>query len=132
MWFLFRTLLLDMTVSLEEWLVRNYCHPELAFWLPCHTRLRGTRWFSDSPLLFLAMKQVAESQDLIPWMAFMERKLLKEIFILHRHALTASPPLINIADWSSQLISKIVHISHAQWIFRNVLLQNVREGYLHH
>lgn len=82
-------LLLDIADDLEEWLGKNYCHLGLAFRIPHYIRLRGTRRFTDFPLLSPAMKRVAESQDLIPcpWTAFMEGKLLKEILLLQRHTL---------------------------------------------
>ena len=120
-----------MADDLEKWLNDNYCHPELAYWLPHYIRLRGTRAFSDFPLLSPAMKRVAASQDLIPWVSFMEGKLSKEILHLQRRTLALSPSRMTINDWSSRLISKILHISHAQWVFRNVSLHDAREGYLH-
>ena len=38
---------------------------------------------------------------------------------------------LNSADWVKQFISKILHITHSQWIFRNISLHNKRNGYLH-
>ena len=76
------------------------------------------------------MQRVAESQDLIPWTSFMEGKPSEEIFKLQSSTLAASPSRLTITDWATQVISKILHISHAQWIFRNVSLHDTREGYL--
>ena len=76
------------------------------------------------------MQRVAESQDLIPWTSFMEGKLSEEIFKLQSSSPAASPSRLTITDWATQDISKILHISHAQWIFRNVSLHDTREGYL--
>ena len=123
-------LLADMSTKLGGWLEEHYTHPELAYWIPRYIRLRGTRRLLDFPFHSRAMQRVAESQDLIPWTSFMEGKLSEEIFKLQSSTLAASPSRLTITDWATQVISKILHISHAQWIFRNVSLHDTREGYL--
>ena len=75
------------------------------------------------------MQKVASSQDLIPWKDFMEGKISKDLFLLQHHSLSVSPSKLTIADWSKKLISQILQISHAQWIFRNVSLHDVNTGY---
>ena len=62
------------------------------------------------------------SQDLITWTSFMEGKLPKEIFLLQSHQLMSSPSCLTIADWGKQLISQILQMSHAQWVFCNISL----------
>ena len=42
-----------------------------------------------------------------------------------------SSSFINGSDWAKLFISKILHITHSQWIFRNFLLHKNRNGYLH-
>jgi hypothetical protein len=42
-----------------------------------------------------------------------------------------SSSFLNSADWAKQFISKILHITHSQWIFRNFSLHDKRNGYLH-
>ena len=61
----------------------------------------------------------------------MEGKMSKAIFSLQSHSLAASPSRLNIADWSKRLISQVLQISHAQWVFHNVSLHDARSGYLH-
>ena len=39
---------------------------------------------------------------------------------------------LNGTDWTKQFITKILQITHSQWIYRNILLHNKRQGYLHH
>jgi len=43
----------------------------------------------------------------------------------------SSSGFLNGADWAKQLISKILHITHYQWIFCNFSLHDKRNGYLH-
>ncbi len=42
-----------------------------------------------------------------------------------------SSSFLNGADWAKQFISKILHVTHSLWIFRNFSLHNKRNGYLH-
>ena len=45
----------------------------------------------------------------------------------HTHQLAVTP---HDADWGKLLISQILQMSHAQWVFRNVSLHDAQEGYL--
>ena len=46
--------------------------------------------------------------------------------------LAMSSSFLNATDWTKQFITKILHITHSQWIYRNILLQDKCQGYLHH
>ena len=120
----------EMADKLEEWLNDNYAHPELAYWIPRYIKLRGTHRLGTFHQLSPEMSRVAASQDLIPWKDFMEGKLSKEIFNLQRLSLACSPSRLSIVDWAKRLISQVLQISHAQWIFRNVSLHDNKTGYL--
>jgi hypothetical protein len=37
---------------------------------------------------------------------------------------------LNGADWTKQFISKILQLTHSQWIYRNISLHDKRHGYL--
>ena len=39
--------------------------------------------------------------------------------IQYSHLLSA-PSMMNVDDWLSQLIDKLLHIAHGQWIYRNI------------
>ena len=120
----------EMATSLEQWLLNNYAHPELAYWIPRYIKLRGTKHLSDMPFLSQEMARVAVSQDLIPWTSFMEGKLSKELLLLQRQSLAWSPSRLTIVDWAKKLISQILQISHAQCIYQNVSLHDASVGYL--
>ena len=120
----------EMADKLGEWLNDNYAHPELAYWIPRYIKLRGTHRLGTFHQLSPEMSRVAASQDLIPWKDFMEGKLSKEIFSLQRLSLACSPSRLSIVDWAKRLISQVLQISHAQWIFRNVSLHDNKTGYL--
>ncbi len=42
-----------------------------------------------------------------------------------------SSSFLNGVDWMKQFISKILQITHSQWIYRNISLHNKHQGYLH-
>ncbi len=60
----------------------------------------------------------------------MEGKISKEWFSLQHLSLVCSPSCLTIVDWSKRLISQVLQITHAQWIFRNVSLHDHQHGYL--
>ena len=82
------------------------------------------------PGLSQRMAQMAESQDLIPWVNFMEGKVSKEWLLLQRDSLACSPSRLSLAEWSKRLISQILQITHAQWIYRNASLHDAVTGHL--
>ena len=123
-------LLYEMTDDLQTWLDTSYAHTELAYWLPRYIKLRGTRSLTSFPLESREMMNVATALDAIGWVNFMEGKLPKALFSMQASALACSPSRLSIVDWSKQLVSRILHISHAQWIFRNFTLHDKAQGYL--
>ena len=53
-----------------------------------------------------------------------------KVFLLQHTALVGSSSWLTIKDWAKQFISQLLHISHAQWVFRNILLHDKSVGYL--
>ena len=51
-------------------------------------------------------------------------------FIQHYH-LALSGSYLNGPDWTKSLISKLLRITHSQWIYRNFALHDKLCGYLH-
>jgi hypothetical protein len=43
-----------------------------------------------------------------------------------------SSSYLNELDWTKQIITKILKITHSQWINQNISLHNKHHGYLHH
>ena len=126
-----RTRLLEvMADDFGRWLSANHGHPELAYWIPRYIKLRGTRSLEALPRLSPAFLHVAQSQDLIPWCNFMEGKVASALFRLQERHLTVSPSRLTIASWSRQFLSRLLQITHAQWVFRNVTLHDAAAGYL--
>jgi len=126
-----RTKLLTlMADKLGNWMSSNYGHPDLTYWLPRYIRLQGICRFQDLPGLLPEMRKVARSQDLIPWTSVVRGKLSLEIMNLQAHHLICSPSKHNPHSLGKKLISQILQLSHAQWVFRNVSLHDKKVGYM--
>jgi len=76
------------------------------------------------------MKKVALQQNPIPWKHFMEGKISSALLKLQSKSLACSPLRLSSGDWAKQLITRILHISHGQRVFRNTSLHLKTHGYL--
>jgi hypothetical protein len=77
------------------------------------------------------MKALAQSQDMIGYRNFMEGHILTHFYKIQNFHLAMSSSFLNGADWAKQFISKILHVTHSQWIFRNISLHDKINSYLH-
>jgi hypothetical protein len=61
----------------------------------------------------------------------MEGHILIHFYEIQNFPLAMSSSFLNAANWTKQFISKILHVTHSQWIFRNISLHNKINRYLH-
>ena len=124
-------LLKEQTESLEEWLLQdNKTEPELAYWIPKYIRMRGTRQFAEMGDMSATMRRIAESQDKIGWRRFTEGCISKQFHRRQTFFLQMTNNRLNGTDWTKQLISRMLQITHSQWIYRNISLHDKSNGYL--
>jgi hypothetical protein len=122
--------------ELEEWLSKDHTHPELAFWIPLYLKARGRELFINlvhyrrNLVMSSQMKAVANGQDKIGWHHFLEGKITGHIKSMQHLYLKSRPSRINANDWVKQFISRLLKISHTQWIFRNLTLHDRQHGHL--
>ena len=76
------------------------------------------------------MTCLAKSQDIIGWKNFMEGRISRHFFDVQNEYLTLGNHRMDAEQWTKQLISKILHITHSQWIFRNFTLHDKQRGWL--
>ena len=76
------------------------------------------------------MMSLARSQDVIGWRNFMEGRVSREFVDMQNIHLSLGCHRINGEQWVRQFISKILHITHSQWIFRNFTLHDKQKGWL--
>ena len=124
-------LLVELTEELERWMVSGgKTNPEIAYWVPKYILFRGTRNFADMGMMSPSMRALAESQDKIGWRNFMEGRISTHFASLQHYHLLFGTSHLNGDDWVRHFITKILHITHSQWIFRNFSLHDRQQGYL--
>jgi hypothetical protein len=126
-------LLIDNVDELNKWMEADgRTEPELAYWIPKYILMGGDKPFSTSGYMSPKLKALAESQDRIGWRNFTEGHISTHFYEIQTFHLAMSSSFLNGTDWTKQLITKILQITHSQWIYRNISLHNKRQGYLHH
>ena len=125
-------LLKEQVDNLQEWLEKdNKTEPELAYWIVKYLQMRNSKPWAEMGEMSQQMKLLAISQDKIGWRRFTEGYLTKLIHSRQDFHLKMTSNRMNSSDWSKQFISKILQITHSQWIFRNISLHDKTYGYLH-
>jgi hypothetical protein len=74
---------------------------------------------------------LARSQDVIGWRNFTEGHISIHFYDIQHFHLAMHSSYLSGADWTKQFISRILHITHSQWILRNILLHDRSFGYIH-
>jgi hypothetical protein len=93
--------------------------------------MRGDKPLSTMGFMSPQFKALATSQDLIGWRDFTEGHISTHFYAIQTFHLAMSSSYLNGEDWTKQFISKILQITHSQWIFWNISLHNKTHGYLH-
>ena len=124
-------LLTEGTELLENWLYQDgRTDGELAYWLIKYILFRGTQPMASLGPMSSTMHRAALSQDAIGWREFMEGKVSKEIAAIQDAHCATSPCRMNGSDWMKHFISHLLHLSHSQWICRNITLHDKLRGTL--
>jgi hypothetical protein len=109
----------------------NKTDPEILYWIPKYILMRGVKSLLDLGIMSPQFKALAHSQDLIGWRDFTEGYISTQFYEIQTFHLAMSSSLLNGKDWTKQFISKLLQITHSQWIYCNVLLHDRCQGYLH-
>ena len=130
---LFRARIMHVpTDDLSEWLNQDYLtHLELAYWIPKYILMRGDKPFASLGTMSPKMRALAISQDKIGWRNIMEGCFSTHFYFIQHYHLVLSGSYLNGSDLTKSLISKLLHITHLQWIYRNFTLHDKLCSYLH-
>ena len=93
---------------------------------------RGNVNFAEMGDMSPEILVLARSQDLIGWRNFMEGRISKYFYEIQSYYLADTQSYMNRQDRTKAFISKILQITHAQWIYRNMSLNDEEIGYLRH
>ena len=91
----------------------------------------GDKPFASLGTMSPKMRALAISQDEIGWRNFMEGCISTHFYFIQHYHLALSGSYLNGSNWTKSLISKLVHITHSQWIYRKLTLHDKLCGYLH-
>jgi hypothetical protein len=65
-------------------------------------------------------KVMARAQNSIGWRRFMERMVCKEIRAIQRTHSSLTGLRCNTERWGRELVTRLLEVTHGQWLYRNV------------
>jgi hypothetical protein len=65
-------------------------------------------------------QQMAKAQDSIGWRRFMEGMVCKEIRAIQTTYTALSRSHMSAERWTEELITKLLEVTHGQWLYRNI------------
>ncbi len=125
-----RRLLAECTTDLVRWMsIGENTHPDLITWVEQYILGQGNfPTTSDHPPT--PLQELSQEQNIIGWRNFMEGRISKQFFRVQFCHLIYANSRITAESWTKTFISKILHITHSQWIFRNFMLHGKTNGLL--
>ena len=122
--------------ELEEWLHSHHTQYHLARLIPAYLLGRGKVNFSDlgnrvklDGGMPKGIRQAGHRQDCIGWRHFTEGKVslaIREVQNLYLSLLPTTE--LTIDSWMKGLITKLVAMTHSQWIYRNITKHHHTHG----
>ncbi len=127
-----RTQLLGENIAdLVEWMSQDdKTDPEILYWIPKYILMRGGVPLSAMGAMSPQFRALATSQDLIGWRDFTVGHILTHFYTIQSFHLAMSSSCLNGEDWIRQFISRILQLTHLQWIFRNISFHDKTNGFL--
>jgi hypothetical protein len=80
---------------------------------------------SEAPPRFRSM---ALSQDKIGWRRFLEGMISKEITNIQQQYYAVNESRMSLEKWCSGLITRLLEITHGQWLYRNYVVHDPVSG----
>ena len=74
--------------------------------------------------------QMAKSQDSIGWRRFMEGMVCKGIRAIQDTYTALSGSRLSAERWTEELITKLLEVTHGQWLYRNIQVHDKVTGTL--
>ncbi len=126
-----RKLLVDCTTELVQWMsIGDNTHPDIIWYVERYILSQGSKVLTLGTLS-AAIAPLIESQSTIGWRNFMEGRVSSHFHRLQCCHLVLANTRMTAVTWMKTFLSKILHITHSQWIFRNFMLHETTHGLLH-
>eukprot|EP00956_Cyclotella_meneghiniana_P027633 scaffold62402_cov42-Cyclotella_meneghiniana.AAC.1 len=116
--------------KLTVWLEMNHTDPILAKIISRYVMNRGSSRLADFSNVPPEYYKFVYEQQLIGWDNFMLGQITTSLRPLQHSHLLSSPSLLTVDDWLTNLINKLLHITHGQWIYRNISKHHATLGFI--
>ncbi len=73
-------------------------------------------------------RQMALSQDKIGWRRFLEGMISAEITAIQQQYMAVNGLRMSLDKWCTGLITRLLEITHGQWLYRNYIVQDPLSG----
>ena len=75
-------------------------------------------------------REMASAQDTIGWRRFMEGMISKKLVCLYAEHRDLMGEGLTTERWASQLVVRLLEVTHGQWIYRNIQVHDEKCGML--
>jgi hypothetical protein len=107
------------TDELVCWMSNNdNTHPDIIRWVESYILGHGRSqvWLENCPC---SIQELVASQNQIGWRNFMEGRISTQFYHIQFCHLIRARTNMTASSWVRTFISKLIHITHSQWIFQN-------------
>jgi hypothetical protein len=115
--------------ALEQWMEDADTDPDLVECIMKYVQGRGTVTMAsavqNAPARFQALGCL---QDKIGWRQFLEGMVSTEIVALQRQFCAVNGSRMSLNKWSSGLITRLLEITHGQWLYCNFIVHDPLSG----
>ena len=74
--------------------------------------------------------KLGKSQDIIGWQRFLEGMVSKEFAPLQQQYMAVTGSRLSIDNWVAGLVTRLLEITHGQWLYRNCTVHDDVAGAL--
>jgi hypothetical protein len=109
----------------------NAMHPDIEAVFTTYVLGRGQVSCLDCAAGFpTVIQDITSSQDKIRWGIFMMGMISSKLISIQESHLLLCMPYQLAEKWETGLITQLLHVTHAQWIYRYLLVQDPTSGTL--
>ena len=117
--------------KIEEWMEDHYTDPKLQGIVVGYLQGRGRAKLAQLAKGYERRYQrLAQAQDRIGWRHFTEGKMAENFREIQKRYLSQEDTQLTADSWMKGLVSKLLEMTHAQWIFRCISKHHRTKGSL--
>ena len=102
-----------------QWMEQTDSYPEIILAIHSYLIYRGRVQMKRICNNTTILAQFATEKDRLGWRNFMEAKITKTLFDVQEDWLQRLNSQKTIESWTKQFLTKLLNITHRQWLYRN-------------